>query len=219
MIIILLGAPGAGKGTQANLLAEKFDLRHLETSHLIKRVLESKRKGKIIDSERKRWKAGKLNSTPFALQLVKEKTLEWKDENGIVFSGSPRTIEEAESLLPFLAKLFGKKNISVFFINISVKESVFRNSHRKICELMRHPILYSQENERLNHCPFDGSLLIKRDLDTPETIKKRFKVFEKETLPVLNTIKKMGFNVQTINGSPSVTKVFENILRTIKFHS
>lgn len=221
--IILLGAPGAGKGTQANLLAEKLNLYHLETSCEIERffksqendIIELDNKKYSIKEEKKKWTDGLLVSPPFVISLMKRKIKE-KTEQGIsiVFSGSPRSMFEVKELMPFLNILFGN-NVKIFFLKLSCEQSVWRNSHRRICELMRHPILYSEETEKLTCCPFDGSRLIKRALDTPETIKKRFKVFENRTFPVIQHLKEQRFKVNEINGEQTVANVHYDILKSI----
>ena len=87
-------------------------------------------------------------------------------------TGSPRTLYEGKRIIPLLKKLYGTKNIKIILIKVSAEESIFRNSHRRICELMRHPILYTKETIKLTRCPLDGSKLIRRKgLDDPETIK------------------------------------------------
>ncbi|MDP2930091.1 MAG: hypothetical protein Q8N56_00575, partial [bacterium] len=124
--------------------------------------------------------------------------------------------DQAEELMPFIEKLYGVKNIKVILLEISVQESIFRNSHRKICELMRHPILFSKETDKLAYCPMDGSRLMKRKkLDDPETIKERLIVYKNTTLPMVGYFKKQGIPVIKINGSPAPAVVFNNILKVL----
>lgn len=220
-----MGAPGAGKGTQANLLAERFSFYHIETSKLLEEafkcpqgesLIEIKGKKYYFEKERELWESGKLCSTPFALFLIKEKVKRiYKQEEGIVFTGSPRTLEEVEELMPFLKGLFELENVKVLFLELGLEQSIWRNSHRRICGLMRHPILYTEETKNLKHCPLDGSRLIKRELDEPEIIKKRFKVFEEQTLPVIRWLKENNYQVINIDGAPPVSDVFNNILRLL----
>lgn len=231
-IIILFGPPGAGKGSQAELLAEKLNLHYFETSGILEekfRLAENLKKdsperfveieGKKIDvlNEKKLWKEGILCSPPFVVYLVQEKIKELADQNkNLVIAGSPRTIYEGEKVIPFLNNLYGKENIKVFLIEISVEETIFRNSHRRICELMRHPILYSKENENLKACPIDGSKLLKREgLDNPETIKIRLKEYKERTFPLIELFKKEGIEVKKINGEQPVANVFKDILEVI----
>ncbi len=221
--IIILGAPGAGKGTQANLLSEKFGFYHLETSRLLERIFaktNSKSSVRIdnqeyyFEKEKELWSTGQLCSSPFVSFQVQEKIKEAFQRNiGVILSGSPRTLEETERLVPFLEDLYGKSDIYVFFLDIILEQSIWRNSHRRICKLMRHPILYNKETEELSRCPLDGSELIRRELDKPEIIKKRFGVFEKQTLPVLDCLKEQGCVINKINGGQSVADVFSDILK------
>jgi adenylate kinase len=225
-IIILMGPPGAGKGTQAELLAERLNLFHLETSKILEENFREKTKGEILIEgekysflkEKKLWEEGKLCSPPFVTYLTIEKIKELKKAGkNLVLSGSPRTLYEAERVIPVLERLYGKKNIRCLFLEISPAETIFRNSHRRICELMRHPILYLKENQRLRRCPLDGSRLIKRGkLDKPETIKVRLKEYKERTLPVIEYLKKRKIKVEKINGSPPPAIVFEEILKKLK---
>ncbi len=116
-----------------------------------------------------------------------------------------------------LAILAGLENIKVILLKLSAEESIYRNSHRKICELMRHPVLHNKETIKLTICPLDGSKLQKRKgLDDPETIKIRLKEYQEKTLPVINYFKKEGLKIREVNGEQSVAEVFKDILRAIK---
>lgn len=224
--IIIFGPPGAGKGTQANLLIEEFEFYHLETSKLLEKAFKNPpKKGftKIgnqkyyFRDEKKLWDTGELNSVFFVLFLIiKQVEKVFKEGKNIIFTGSPRRVIEAEKLMPVLKKLYSKSNIKIFHLDLSAKQSVWRNSHRRICKLMRHPILYNKETIKLTKCPLDGSELIKRALDKPEIIKKRYKVYEEQTLPLIDYFKKQGFKVQRINGEQPVANVFKDILKKLE---
>jgi adenylate kinase len=225
-VIILMGPPGSGKGTQADLLAERLNLFHLETSKILEEKFREKTKASVsiegkdysFSKEKKLWEKGKLCSPPFVTYLIVKKIKELKkDGKNLILSGSPRTLYEAERVIPVLEKLYGRKNIRCFFLDISPEETIFRNSHRRICELMRHPILYLKENEKLKRCPLDGSRLIKRGkLDKPETIRVRLKEYKERTYPVIGYLKKRKIKVEKINGSPPPAIVFEEILKKLK---
>lgn len=231
-VIILFGPPGAGKGTQSELLSEKMGLYLFETSKILEREFKhaedlSKdspkrfiefdgQKFDILD-EKEIWKKGILCSPPFVTYLViKEfKRLAAEGDN-LVLSGSPRTVYEAEKEMPVLAELYGSENIKIALIEIGAEVTVFRNTHRKICELMRHSILFNKETEKLKLCPLDGSKLVKRkDLDDPETIKTRLVQYKERTLPLFEYFKSNGFSVTKIDGEKSVAEVHEQILKAI----
>jgi len=226
-VIIVMGPPGSGKGTQAELLAEKLNLYYLETSKFLEaNIMKAKRgdyvtvggKKYFLVKEKKNWETGKLVSpllTTFWMEN-KIKTLAKENQN-LILAGSPRTLYEGKEIIPLLKKLYGQKNIKIILLDISAKETILRNSHRRICELMRHPILYSKETIKLKKCPLDGSKLLKRKgLDKPETIKVRLKEYKERTFPLINYFKREGLKVKKINGSPPPADVFENILKVLK---
>ncbi len=226
-IIFFIGPPGSGKGTQAEILSGKFGFYHLETSKILESKIMDAKKGECIqiegktyffDKEREKWKNGLILSPPFVAYLIKEKVRELaEDKRKIVFSGSPRSIYEAEELLDILLQFYLKDEMLVFNININVEESVKRNSKRRICQLVRHSILYNEETISLTKCPLDGSQLLKREgLDDPETIKKRFEEYEKQTFPVIDFFKNQGIRIEKINGSYSPVVVFENIISILE---
>jgi len=230
-VVILFGPPGAGKGTQAELLAEKLNLYYFETSKILEekfkeaedlpetqRIIEEDGQKFDILDEKTRWKEGKLCSPPFVSHLVAEKIKELFNEGkSLVIAGSPRTLYEAKKIIPILADLYGKEHIKVILINISAETTIFRNSHRRICELMRHPILYNEETKNLTICPLDGSKLVRREgLDDPETIKVRLKEYKERTFPVIEYFKENGFPVSEVNGEQTVADVFKDIMEEIK---
>src|SRR3989338_1141006 len=231
-VIILFGPPGAGKGTQSELLSEKMGLYLFETSKMLEQEFRRVEKmppdapdrfveidGVTYDAinEQEIWKRGELCSPPWVTYLTaKELQRLHNDGDNIIMSGSPRTVYEAEREMPLLANLYGKENIKSVLIEISAEVTVFRNAHRKICELMRHSILFNKETEKLKICPLDGSKLVKRkDLDDPETIKTRLVQYKERTLPLFEYFKSAGFDVKKVNGERTVAEVHEEILKLI----
>lgn len=227
-VIIVLGPPGSGKGTQAELLSEKLNLYYFETSKILEEkfnipaskkeaVIEIEGKKYFFKKEKELWEKGILCSPPFVTFLVTEKIKRlFKEGRSLVLSGSPRTLYEGERLIPFLKKLYGKDNIKVILLEQDAKISIFRNSHRRICELMRHPILYTKETAKLKYCPLDGSKLIKRKgLDDPETIKVRLKEYKERTFPLVKLFEKQNLKIKRINGEQTPAKVFKNIIKKL----
>ena len=225
-VVILLGQPGAGKGTQAQLLVDKLGYHHFESSKVLEACFRAENPDKVFEADGEkfkvsdeiiRWKTGLLNSPKFVVALFTEKIEALAHEGeSIVFSGSPRTFYEAEKEIPLFIELYGLENIELIELEISAEQTIFRNSHRKICDLMRHTILFTPETEKLTKCPFDGSdLVARKGLDDVEVIKKRIQVFKDETLPVLDVAEKFGLKANKINAEQSVADVHKKILEII----
>ena len=227
-VVILMGPPGAGKGTQADLLSEKLNLSYIETAKLLEAKFWNAKVGESMEgidgkqydllAEKNLWATGKLCSPPFVTAVMNEKFRELhKEGKNLLLAGSPRTVYEAEKELPVLEELYGKENIHIILLELSEEQTLYRNSHRRICELMRHPVLYTKETEHLTICPLDGSKLLKREgLDDPETIKIRIKEYQERTLPVISYFEQSGFEVQRINADQSVADVFYDIYQDAK---
>jgi len=226
-VVILIGPPGAGKGTQGMLLSEKMRLYYFETSKILEEnfdnpdesaFLEVEGKKYLFKDEKEIWKKGLLCSPPFVAELVKEriKKLHERGES-ILLSGSPRTLHEGEQLLPILEELYGKENLKIILLDISPEQTMFRNSNRRICELMRHSILYTEETKNLKECPFDGSDLIRREgLDDPDTIPKRLEEYKERTIPLLGLFEERGLKVNKVDGEGSVNDVFERNIKALE---
>ena len=227
-IIIIMGSPGSGKGTQAELISDEPNLYYFETSKIIEgHVMRAKKsdyetvndKRYSLIKEKENWRTGILNTPEVVAFWVKNKIKElFKEGLGIVLAGSPRTLYEGREVVPLLKKLYGAKNIKIILLEISPEETLWRNSHRRICEFMRHPILSTKkEFLGLNYCPLDGSKLLRRKgLDDPETIKVRLREYRERTYPLMKYFEGRGLRVKRINGEQPVQKVFEDILKAIK---
>ena len=225
-VVIIFGQPGAGKGAQSELLAEKLGYYHLESSKVIENCFKRENSEKIFEIDGKEykvadekvlWQTGFLNSPPFVVNLMTERfTQLFKEDDNLILSGSPRTLFEAEKEIPVLEKLYGKENIKVVFLEISAETTLWRNSKRKICDLMRHSIIFNPETEHLTMCPLDGSALKKREkLDDPETIKVRLKEFAERTAPIIDFYEKQGIKVNKINGESTIAEVHSQVMKAI----
>ncbi|OGN02920.1 MAG: hypothetical protein A2651_01915 [Candidatus Yanofskybacteria bacterium RIFCSPHIGHO2_01_FULL_42_12] len=216
-VVILIGPPGSGKGTQAEMLAEKFGLVHLESSKVIEeKIKNADPENQTLLEEKRKWESGQLNTPKLVRRWIIEKIEELALlGKSIVFSGSPRTIFEAEGEISELERSYGKENIKVIHLDLGEHGSVKRNSSRRICEKNRHPIPNFPEYENITQCPKDGSGIIRRVLDNLETVKVRYQVYLKETKPVLDLFEDKGYRIIEINADQFIEKVFKDILEQL----
>lgn len=221
--VFLIGPPGSGKGTQADLLAERFGLAHIQTSKLGEAKInnpELVKKDPEVAEVKRLYDKGELFPPPWTVKIVLEKSKELADQGkGVVFSGSPRTMYEAEKELPYFESLYGKENIKIINLKIDEEESLNRNIHRRICRANNHPIPNFETFKDIKFCPHDGSEIITRSLDTIDTIKTRNEVYRKRTEPIFDFLEKSNYKVIEINGAQPIDKVFQDILSSLNDQS
>jgi len=212
--VLFIGPPGSGKDTQSDLLATELGLVELKTSKLLD---EAFAKADLNDAEIreqiKRKTSGGLVDSAFTEKLVVNRIRqEAATHEGIVMSGSPRTIGEAQTEFPVLDELYGRDCVKVINIHVSQEESVKRNSSRRVCKSNNHPIPNLPEYQNITACPKDGSPIETRQDDAPDTIKHRYRVYETETAPVFDFLKEKGYNIIQINGEQTIEDVHRDIL-------
>lgn len=220
-VVILIGPPGSGKGTQAELLAERFGLYHLESSKVIEDKFKSANPDdEVILREKEAWRTGQMNDPKLVRAwMLEEIRLLHGRGIGIVLSGSPRTMFEAEGEVPVFEELYGKDNIKPIHLNLTKEESVRRNSSRRICEANRHTIPNFPIFKDITTCPKDGSKLLRRELDTPETISIRYEVYLRQTQPILSYLEENNYKIIEIEGEQSIEDVAKDILLNLEPHN
>ena len=213
--LVFYGLPGSGKGTQANLAANAFGLTNFDTGKYLEALwYDPKRQGEaIIKRERKLFEDGKLNTQSFVLNEVSRAVQKIATNGqGVVFSGSPRTMHEAEALVPLLEKLYGKKNLFFFLLDVDRSDSLARNSKRLLCKHCRAMLLTQYyPSKKPVHCPVCAGELYKRTLDNVKVIPRRLDEYEERTKPVLGYLKKRGTKVTKLDGRPAPYHVFARI--------
>lgn len=210
--IILMGPPGAGKGTQAELLAYKFGLIHFDTG----RYIEGLHREKLVPLKiRKEFERGDLADPVWALKVLRKQIERIASADfGVALSGSPRTVFEAFGdsqnigVMTALTRAYGKQNISVFELDIPQEATILRNSKRRVCSVCWKTHLLGPA---LRNCPFCGGKLIRRVQDRPSIIKHRLEEYKERTKPVLKKMKAAGFKVVKINGRSKPVAVFNKI--------
>ena len=219
--IMIYGQPGAGKGTQANLLSWSKGFFHFDTGKELEWLIHNpaKQSDPLIQRERVLFDGGQLNTPSWVLKMVSEKAEEIaKAGLGIVFSGSPRTLFEAfgdeknTGLIEILEKAYGKENLHFILLKVHPDSSVFRNTNRKICSVCKTPVLANHQSEE---CPICGGKLYKRVLDTPEKMKIRLEEYENRTKPILAELEKRGHKISEIDGEPAPHEVHKTVLQAL----
>jgi adenylate kinase len=227
IVVIIMGPPGAGKGTQAELLVKSRNLIHFDTGRYLEELLYNPafKNNEIIQKQREFFESGKLVTPSWLLGQISQRVKVFaKADLGIVVSGSPRTLYEAfgdrnhQGLMDVLEKLYGKKNIFIFRLKISDQESIKRNSQRLICTSCGLPLLKIGNCKlKINqNCPFCGGKLYRRVLDKPEIIKKRLLEYRIQTLPVIEALKKRKYQYFEVDGKPLPFKIHKRINDSIK---
>ncbi|MGC9611007.1 MAG: nucleoside monophosphate kinase [Minisyncoccia bacterium] len=220
--VIIYGPPGSGKGTQAELLARKYNFIHFDTGRYGESILYAPGalKDPILRRERKNFDTGVLFTPSWTLRMVSDATRRIAAAGwNIVYSGSPRTAFEAfgdkkqKGLTALLSKLYGKRNVKIIFLQIRGGTTLKRNGARFVCSVCGLPKLARSKESR---CAFCSGLLRERSLDDPKVISVRLKEYENRTFPIISKMKKRGFKVVRVNGEPLPYKVFESVKKTLK---
>jgi adenylate kinase len=221
--LILYGAPGSGKGTQAGLLERNHEFIHFDPGRHIESLVHSPeaKKDPVLAKERKNFDAGRLCTPSWVLKIANEAiTGIIKSGFNMVTSGSPRTLYEAfgendkGGLFKKMERLVGKENILVIVLDVEDKHSVERNSARRLCSFCGLPVL---KGAKLNNCSFCAAPFYTRTLDKPEVIKKRLVEYQERTFPILAQAKKEGYKVIKIDGTLPPYKVGEKIEKILGY--
>jgi len=226
--VIIFGPQGSGKGTQAKLLADKFDLFHLDSGSYLRKILYDPKlqKNKTIQKERKLNEAGILNTETWITKIFNKRFEELiKLGQSIVTEGFPRTIFETfggkktQGAIGVLEKGYGKKNIFIFLLDIPEKESIKRISERFTCSVCKALLMRSKliglGKLKFKICPFCGGKIIHRIDDNKESILVRLKEYRERTTPIFKELAKRGYKVHKIDGRPMPYKIHEAILKKI----
>ena len=209
MKIIMLGAPGAGKGTQAKKIAAKYNIPHISTGDIfranIKNGTELGKKAKTYMDQ------GLLVPDDLVVDLVVDRVGQDDCERGYVLDGFPRTIPQAEALTKALADM-GQKVDYAIDVDVPDENIVRRMSGRRACVgcgATYHVVYAPTKKEGI--CDTCGGELILRDDDKPETVQKRLNVFHDQTQPLIDYYTEAGI-LKTVDGTVDIDDVFQSIV-------
>ena len=208
MKIIMLGAPGAGKGTQAKMIADKYGVPHISTGDIFRANIKN---GTELGMEAKKYMdQGLLVPDELTVRILLDRVAQDDCKNGYVLDGFPRTIPQAEVLDSELTKLGDHID---YAINVDVPDEniVKRMSGRRACQTCG--ATYHIEHvppKKEGICDVCGSELVLRDDDKPETVKNRLNVYHEQTQPLIDFYTEKGV-LKTVDGTVPMEEVFAAI--------
>jgi adenylate kinase len=212
MNIILLGAPGSGKGTLAKTLVEKKALAHISTGDLLREAVKNQTElGKIA---KQIMDEGKLVEDSLVIGLISERLKKDDCKRGIILDGFPRTISQGEALDELMLSL-GNSIDKVVYLGVEEEEVVKRMSGRLSCAqcgAVYHKINIPPKQEGL--CDSCNVELYQREDDNEETVRKRFKVFLEQTKPLLAFYEEKGI-VSNIDGSVGPEETLNEVMKAL----
>jgi adenylate kinase len=211
--IVLLGAPGAGKGTQAAVISGELKLPHLASGDLFRQAVQKGTKlGELV---KKYMEKGALVPDDVTIKVISERLNEPDCSNGCVFDGFPRTIEQAKALDKVLLDR-SKAIDKAIYIDVAEEELMKRLGGRWICRQCQAPYHEVHSPPKISgKCDTCSGELYQRTDDNSETIKERLKVYFAQTFPVLDYYDRKGKLIR-IDGKQGIDQVSQNILKVLK---
>ncbi len=208
MNIILMGLPGAGKGTQASEIIKKYPIPHISTGDMFRAAIKN---DTALGREAKSFMdKGELVPDEVTIGIVKERLAEEDAKKGFLLDGFPRTVEQAEALNGIMADS-GRKIEAVVNIEVQEEELMNRLTGRRVCEVCGtayHLVFNPPKVEGI--CDLDGGKLYQREDDNPETVANRLSVNIKQTQPLLDFYRNEGV-LKNIDGSRDIKDVTADV--------
>ena len=213
MYIIMLGAPGAGKGTQADILSQEMDLPHIASGDLFRQALEERTKVGLL--AKSYMDKGELVPDEITIKMILERINQPDCASGCLLDGFPRTLHQAEVLDKAL-KEHGKSIDKAIYIEVPNEELVKRLSGRWLCRTCQTPYhTTSSPPKTLGKCDKCGGELYQRSDDREETVKDRLNIFFAQTVPILDYYKKQNKLIR-VNGNLGMQGVAREIISALK---
>ncbi len=212
MRLVIMGPPGAGKGTQSALISSKYGIPHVSTGDMFREIL--KRSDGLANRIRKYVESGELVPDELVVEMVRDRICRPDCEGGFILDGFPRTVAQAEALDRMLESA-GKELNAVLYLRVSEEAVVRRLSRRRVCE--RCGAIYHLDYnppKRPGVCDRCGGRLIQRDDDREEVIRERLRVYHEQTEPLINYYGEKGLLVE-IDGCKEIHQVWEDVQRVL----
>ena len=212
MYIIMLGAPGAGKGTQADILSQEMNLPHIASGDLFRQALEKRTEiGLLAKSHMDK---GELVPDEITIKMILERIDQPDCASGCLFDGFPRTLQQAKALDKALREQ-GRTIDKAIYIEVPDEELVKRLSGRWLCRACQTPYhITNSPPETPGKCDRCGGELYQRSDDREETVKERLSVFLAQTVPILDYYEKQGRLIR-VNGNLEMQGVARQIISAL----
>lgn len=213
MKIVLLGPPGAGKGTQAKSISTKYSIPHISTGDIFRKNISE---NTPLGIEAKSYMdAGKLVPDEVTINMVKDRLVQDDCKNGYLLDGFPRTVEQAEALQEFLSAR-GEKLDTALLIDVQKEFILERMTGRRVCPSCgaSYHIKFNP-TKTAGKCDLCGADVIQRKDDTEETVKERLDVYESQTQPLINFYKDKDM-LSVVDGTQEINQVFESICKLLE---
>ncbi|MGQ9545987.1 MAG: adenylate kinase [Dehalococcoidia bacterium] len=209
MYIVMLGAPGAGKGTQADILSQRMSLPHIASGDLFRRALEERTEVGLL--AKNYMDRGELVPDEVTIEMILQRINEHDCASGCILDGFPRTLHQAE-ILDKALKQRGKSIHRAVYIEVPKEELVKRLSGRWLCRVCQTPYhIISSPPKTPGKCDKCGGELYQRSDDREETVKERLTVFFAQTAPILDYYEKQSKLIK-VNGSLGIEGVAREIM-------
>lgn len=206
-ILIFLGSPGSGKGTQATLIADQYQWPLVVTGDIMR--AEAKKSTVLGKKTKHLIEQGKLVPTALWEKIMAAYFKNFASSKGFIIDGSPRNKAQIQSLNR-LSKQYRLPPIIVIYLELHITVATQRLLQRMTCSVCRQPML-----PRIKNCSRCGGKVMKRKDDDPRVIKQRFKVYQKETAPLVNYYQTKNELIK-INGDQSINQVHRDIVKALK---
>lgn len=212
MNIVLLGPPGAGKGTQAKKIGEYYSLPHISTGDILRENINNSTnlgmKAKAYMSR------GELVPDELLITIIKNRLSRKDCSNGFLLDGYPRTIPQADALQMILTES-GRKLDAVLNIEVDEEELIERLSGRRMCACgaSYHMVFNPPETDEV--CDVCEGKLYQRDDDKPDAVRNRLNVYKKQTQPLIEYYRKKGI-LRTVEGGNGISVIFEDIKKILE---
>jgi adenylate kinase len=211
--IVLLGPPGAGKGTQAQIVSKEWNLAHISSGDIFRENLKAQTElGTLAKSYMDR---GELVPDDVTIAMIRERLSRPDCSQGALLDGFPRTVPQAKALAGMLVGFNGKVDV-VPYLSVPAEVLIERLSGRWTCKAQGH-VYHEKFNppQKPGVCDVDGSELYQRDDDKPETVKNRIRVYMDQTSPLIEYYRQEGLLCE-IDGTQPLEQVTKGLLADIK---